>query len=772
MKLMLLLDAENKGYVNMLLPLLHGHETYMVPRTDHCFISQYVQAAQKQGSKNVLVIHQRMLQALVKRQGHDESKATLSDYAGSIFVDSGIRWLILDKTKNIYGYEYGRWQTKHWLNKLTQEKRTPTEGKFNYIEWGTKESIEQVLELADMSVLTGVDIETLVWEIDPEKLALKCRAHGTTSHGMWTMIKSKSNSKNLKSAVPMIDMVGYTFMYVNNGKLESASTAIPFDSPFNLEMIRRINQTAAPKVMQNGGYDSTYFVRFNCPLHNYIYDTFTMMHSWMVELPRDLGYIGSLFLKEFVYWKDEITEHRLEYCAKDTYVTAWAFLIMQKIAPSWARRNYVMEFKQVFPNMTCGLDGFKVDEAERDRLAIHYHGIAEEELLSLQRMVGGPFNPNSPDQTKRLLNAINYHKVESTDKIEMRKLSDAHPLNRIIITKIQTVREARKKLSTYINASLFCGRLLYEVNSAGTDTGRDASKASNLWVGTQVQNLDNKMRSMYVPDDGYVLCSSDGAQAESRTTAYISEDFSLIDSVEHSPDFHSKNCSLFFGVPFDQIWDVNAKGGKGAAVNKKLRDLSKRTNHGANYNMSEFMLLLTMGVKYVQEARQLLGLPPSMRLLDVCSFLLNRFDTTYPAVRGKYYDEVIIEVANTGRLTMPCDEIPWTRMTFKTPSRDKKNKPALNELVAHMPQGLSAKIIQRAWYKFWREWQINRNVVRVKAPIHDEIVYQCKPSHPLFNDAGNALSQYMSAAYTVRGRTLVIPCDFPNIGKRLSEVKD
>ena len=88
-----------------------------------------------------------------------------------------------------------------------------------------------------------------------------------------------------------------------------------------------------------------------------------------------------------------------------------------------------------------------------------------------------------------------------------------------------------------------------------------------------------------------------------------------------------------------------------------------------------------------------------------------------------------------------------------------------------MPQGLSAKIIQRAWYKFWREWQIIQNVVRVKAPIHDEIVYQCKPDHPQFTEAGQALSDYMSAKYTVRGRTLVIPCDFPVTGNRLNEVK-
>ena len=766
MKIMLLLDAENKAHVNMLLPLLSNNEVFMVQKSDHTYISQYKMQAERKGCTNVIVSHTKVLQALVSRQGHDHTKATLSDYAGSVFHDSDINWLIIDKTKNIYGYEYGRYQTETWINKLTQEKRTPKESPFTYIPWDSKDNMERLIELSEMSVLTGVDVETILFEPDPEKLAHIAKAHNTTTHGMWTQVKGK-NSKKLKDCIPIIDMVGYTFIIVNNGKLESYSTAIPFDSSFNLEIIRRFNRSAAPKVMQNGGYDSTYFLRFNCPLHNYIYDTYTMMHSWLVEMPRDLGYIGSLFLHSFVYWKDEITEKRAEYCAKDTYVTAWAFLIMQKLAPTWARRNYVMNFKQVFPNMTCGADGFKVDTEERDRLAIEYKELADKELESLQKMVGGPFNPNSSPQVLKLFNAINFQKVEATDKIELRKLSDSHPLNRIMVDKIQTVREARKKISTYINATLFCDRLLYEVNSCGTDTGRDASKASNLWVGTQVQNLDNKMRSMYLADDGYVLCSSDGAQAESRTTAYISEDFGLIDAVEHSPDFHSKNCSLFFGVPFDEIWDVEA----GKAKNKKLRDLSKRTNHGANYNMSQFMLMLTMGPKYVQEAKRLLGLPAKMRLLDVCEYLLNRFDDTYPSVRGKYYDEVIQEVLATGRLTIPCDEIPWTRLTFKRPSRDKKNKKDLNELVAHMPQGLSAKIIQRAWYKFWREWQILREVVRVKAPIHDEIVYQCKPDHPQFQAAGQALSEYMSAKYTVRGRTLVIPCDFPVIGKRLSEVK-
>lgn len=764
MRFMAVIDNENKSRIGMLRASLAGHEIVYPRTTQNGLIKVYIMEARAQKADAVIVVHSHLLKNLIAASGHPSATATLNDYRGSIFEMDGMKFLVLDALKNIYAKEHGKFVTEVWVNKITQQKKTPTEGPFNYVDFYGNE--EFIYQCAERSLLTGVDIETVKWPIDLPKWKSHCNLIGVSDVGMWA-ISDEATPKKAKPFIPLIDMVGYTFIFKKeDGSLGSISTTVRFDIE-GIAHVRKLNNTAAPKVMQNGGYDSTYFVRFGCPLHNYIFDTFTLMHAWYSELPRDLGFISSLFLKNHLYWKDEIDENRMEYCAKDTYSTAWAFLIMQRQAPTWARENYKMKFKHVFLNLTCGLEGFKVDLDERLKLLLKYKEIYEQELAELRAMVHPQFNPASSDQCTRLFQALSDGTITSSDKITMKKLSNQHPLLAIIIAKINLVRESKKKISTYINADLFNDRLLFEINSSGTETGRDASKASNLWVGTQAQNLDNRMRSMYIADDGWVLCASDGSQAESRTTAYISRDEGLIESVETSPDFHSKNCSLFFGIPFEKIWDT----AKGKTLDKALRDLSKRVNHGANYNMTEYMLLLTMGAKYVREARDLLGLSKRLRLTDVCKYLLSRFDLAYPNVRGRYYDEVIAEVQQTGKLVTPCEELPWTRLTFRKPSRDKADKSALNELVASKPQGLSALIIREGAFDFFMKWQIERQVVRMKNLVHDEVQYQIKEDSPFAKEAGHDLSMFMSRPYTVFGRTLVIPCGDPIVGKRLSEVK-
>lgn len=764
MRLMAVIDTDNAPKKNMLVAALAGHSIVYPRSSSSGLVNSYTMEAKKLGASAVVVAHVGLLHNLIARMGHSPARATLNDYRGSTFLVGDMKFLILDSLKNIYAYPYGKFLTKLWVNKLTQEVKTPTETPFNYVDFDGNE--ERLLELAEKSVIIGVDIETVKWNVDIAWWKSRCANNNVNDVGTWT-VSDAANQKKAKHFVPLIDMVGYTFIYPDSsGRLVSASTTIRFDD-IGVGWVRKFNNTKPPKAMQNGSYDSTYFVRFGCPLHNYLFDTFVMMHAWYSELPRDLGFIGSLFMKHHMYWKDEIDESRMEYCAKDTYTTAWAFLFMQRQAPTWARNNYKLKFKHIFLNLCCGLEGYRVDEVERDRLALHYRDMYDQELNELKEMVHPQFNPNSPQQVTKLLQAMVDFKVDGSDKISMRRCSAANPILSIIISKIAAVREASKKLSTYINADLFCGRLLYELNSSGTDTGRDASKASNLWVGTQAQNLDNKMRTMYVADPGYVLCASDGSQAESRTTGYIAQDLALIDSVENSPDFHSKNCSLFFGIPFEELWDTE----KSKTLNKAMRDLAKRVNHGANYNMTEVMLLITMGVTNVRKAKELLGLPPRWSLVKTCAYLLDAFDKTYPKVRGSFQDEIIEEVNATHMLKIPCEELPWVRYTFKSPGRDKASKSDLNELVATKPQGLSALIIREGAFEFWMEWQIKRNVVRLKNLVHDEVQYQIPEDSPYIEEAGHSLSMSMSKEYTVHGRKLVIPCGDPLIGKRLSDVK-
>lgn len=64
--------------------------------------------------------------------------------------------------------------------------------------------------------------------------------------------------------------------------------------------IERFGQLPNPKVMQNGLYDSQYFLDAPLPiiLRNWSNDTAIMQHSYQPELPKALGTLSSLYLNE------------------------------------------------------------------------------------------------------------------------------------------------------------------------------------------------------------------------------------------------------------------------------------------------------------------------------------------------------------------------------------------------------------------------------------------------------------------------------------------
>jgi len=444
-----------------------------------------------------------------------------------------------------------------------------------------------------------------------------------------------------------------------------------------------------------------------------------------------------------VYWKDESERNAAEYNAKDCHNTLWSWIHLIDQWPQWAAENYYENFRMQFPCIQCGMEGWRVDPTVRlEKYKANLQRIADLQRR-LDTIVVPGLNPNSPPQMLKLMHGLGYKKAKSSDDVTLRDFGEAHPIYAVIAELVVEIRELRKANSTYFEALLFNDRMLYELNPAGTDTGRLASKASNFWVGTQIQNIPPYAKGMLVADPGWELNSLDNAQSESRCTAYMSEDAALIAAVESPLDFHKVNASLFFGLPYDQI-------------TKEIRQTGKRVNHGANYNMSPPMLLRTMGRQAVLKAARLLKLPSRLGLIDICEYLLNCFDNTYPDIRGKFYQEVLQEIQLTGMLRGPTG---WVRKCFGNPANSKRE---LNLYVAHGPQSLSVKIINITFFEVWLEYQIRQNKVRLKAQVHDDIIYQTRPEDTVA--VGAAISALMSRPTLVRGRSMVIPND-PVLGK-------
>lgn len=737
---------EDENYSHKLPQLTAGSQVAWKQRlSGFDTIAQIEQLCIAAGVSGIFCTNQKFLEKLLSMQPdflppNNKRGITLDDYQGSLLhtVREGIPVVIGNPLSNLVTVKWAQSATTRFVRKLTDPGSWFPQTKFTW-ELAEPSKIDAIFARWEQeAALIAVDIET---PIDNPNRTINC--------------------------------VGYAAWFPKTGTSECL--VIPFTDMFWYEWVRRFNNLPQPKVLQNGLYDNIYFMRFGLPLHNWLYDTQHLFHSWLSEYPKRLDFITASALRNVRYWKDDgktgnLTDY-YRYNAKDCWATLNSFLAILHECPPWALTNYCIEFPLVFPCLTCELDGLKIDT---ERLAT-VAAVQEQKIIldtaAFQSMIGIPnFNVASPPQTAALFKILGVGHLPDTAKASMLKARAAHPLNERILGDLVSLREARKLQSTYFKEEKFWnGRLFYRLNPAGTDTGRLASSESSFWCGLQIQNIPrgDSVKQCIIADDGWELCEIDKEQSEARCVAYLAGEQTLIDLVESPHDYHSWNAAAFFGVPYERIYDESRK----KTLDKVIRDLSKRTNHGANYNMGPDVMLDTMGPKLVSKAKVTLKLPASFSLRKVCQFLLDRYSATYPGVKGKYYDSLIAGWRKTSMYISPRG---WVRVFFGDPTKAKHH---LNALVAHPSQNLSVDIINEEFYNIWHAQIYGelRGIIRVKAQIHDSILFQIRPSHRSW--AAKIEETYMRTKVTITGadgktRIMTIPNAVSDLAVRWSDTKE
>lgn len=610
-------------------------------------------------------------------------KLAMDDYAGSLITipkeklgyEQDVEVLFLNPLIQLVSTAEGSFVFKRFVSKITDPGRWFPQTQFTWELW-TPERTTQLLRKFKTARLLAIDIETFVGDMERR-----------------------------------IHCVGYCGLFDGG---HTHSVVVPFKDMLAHDFVRQLNDTSIPKIFQNGMYDNLYFLRWNIPPVNWIYDTQHLFHGWYSELPKRLDFITAFMVREIRFWKDDASagsEHDLfEYNARDCWATLHAWCALVTETPQWAKDNYLLEFPLVFPCLHQEADGLALNKVKFEENKATATAALEVQATKLAAWFGPAFNPASPVQCKNLLAVLGMKGVESADAKSMIACAAVHPLNELIISAIIAYRKQAKLLSTYFKWEKFWNeRLYYKTNPAGTDTGRLASTESSFWTGLQIQNIPqgSAIKSWVVCDSGWDgLAEGDYAQSEARCVGYLSGCSALIDLVESDKDYHSWNASAFFGVRYED-------------VDKPLRNLSKRVNHGSNYNMGAGVLLDTMGPKAAAEARLLLKLPAKWTLIQVCQHLLRTYENTYPEVKKDWYSAIIREIKLTHKLK---SALGWTRYFFADPSTSKQ---ALNAAVAHGPQNLSVSVINKVFYQIWRDTVYGdlRGRVRIKAQIHDSIFF-------------------------------------------------
>lgn len=767
--LMLLIEEEDKSYLPNVKPLFGISTVFPVAKAIGT-LAELTVACKKRGITGVICTRQDILIKLLNAKGNAKKTASLNDYQGSYFLHDEIEFVFIASLKQLQTVNYGTFIAKRFISKLTNPKGWTRNPKFSF-EMLTERNYEELFSTFSKATAIGVDIETV-----REGLRIKC--------------------------------IGYTALFVSSetGEISTHSCVLYLENMFHVSIMRKFNwELKAPKVLQNGKYDCAYLARYNAVLYNYLWDTANMFHCWYSELPKDLAFLGSFFVRDSMYWKDLAeTNDRYEYArynALDTHTTVLVFIAWIQESPSWAKENYKKEFPLNFPCHLSEMTGIKRDMEELKKA--NEAGIEEikKEEISLSKMLGTYpqiFNTNSTPQNERLRKVLGCSDVISSDEKGLKKIALRHPLNSLIVSKILKLRKVRKLVSTYlpvatpeelipytkakdlIEGKEHGNRILYSLNPHSTDTARLASKEHHFWCGLQVQNIPRGkvVKRTLIADPGFRLAENDLKQAETRDTAYISGDAALIAAVNSPRDFHAINASAFFGVQYELIFD----DATGKTLDKALRDLSKRTNHGANYLMGWSVLVDTMGEDKVWEAKKLLGLPRSYGLRQVAEHLLAVFHATYPTLSSLYYPAVVQEVMTTSMLVSHTNiQTPevygvepiwpvnweleplegWTRYCFGNPLKNKLDK---NALVAHVSQSLNANALNKAYLRVFYEIAINPKYskhFKLIAQIHDSILYQFRIGHEYLMDMVRERMEVPIRILSYDGviRTFTVPAD-------------
>lgn len=462
-----------------------------------------------------------------------------------------------------------------------------------------------------------------------------------------------------------------------------------------------INDLPAIKMMQNGAYDCSYFIRDRVPVRNFILDTMLMWFSKYPELPKSLDFISSILIDSFQYWKDDIKgveekdqiqgsmEKYWRYNALDCYYTLFDGLYLNRLmkADPAMSTNYNDVFMRFLCAMEMSMRGVNIDrsirEAHRKQLEVD-KARGEERLRYL---IDDPnFNINSGPQKASLLydvfgvrertargryvdskKPLKGQNAPSAGAIPLKLVKTEHPLFKHIIEVMESAMEPDKQMSNItgrwdekeqrVVGGIWCptGRFRTQFSAAGTETTRLASKKSNFWDGGNAQNIRKAYRDWLVADDHNIFMEVDYSQSDDVFVGFESNDPAKIEVIRSGKDGHAIHGELFFKRTYESIV-AGKKAHDPDIVHPTLgiRQISKRVVHGTNFQMAAMTLYMTMGRDAVAQAAKLLGHKdadswPQERLVQVCAALMISYRRKYPRLTAKeWYGEITAMLRTTG----------------------------------------------------------------------------------------------------------------------------
>lgn len=411
-------------------------------------------------------------------------------------------------------------------------------------------------------------------------------------------------------------------------------------------------------------------------------------------------------------------ETRWIYNGLDSCVTAEVLQAMLAQADDTAMRTYEFSKALQAPVLEMNLRGMLVNKRAKSKILFKMKNQLarlEEQLRAIVHEGIGvaDYNWRSPKQTIELLYNVMGLPVQKARKSNgtFGPTVDRKALEKLlfyfiaepVINHVLYLRDLGKAVGFLETPTRSDGRMITEYQIAGTKIGRLASSADDADEGTNMQNINQSLRHIFIADKGFKLCNIDLEQADSRNVGALcwnlleSQDERMagayLDACE-SGDLHTFVTKM---VRKDLPWGTAPDreiADQTFYRDKSYRDGSKALGHATNF----------------------LGQPPTISLQTrIPVQLVKEFQPVYfaafPGIQ-KWHENVFWQIENLGFLQ---NLFGRRRFFFGRPKEGETRRQA----VAYEPASMTADECNQGLLKLWRA-----NRIQLLQQGHDSILFQ------------------------------------------------
>jgi len=363
------------------------------------------------------------------------------------------------------------------------------------------------------------------------------------------------------------------------------------------------------------------------------------------------------------------------------------------------------------------------------------------------RICASPFNAASWQQTWHLLYDLhnipkqkNKKRVFSVDEECLDRIARKYPQVRDLALGIVAAKGMSKQLGFLRSELSRSGRMMSTFNVGTAWTGRWSSSKDPYKRGTNIQNIAEKNRMIFIADPGMKLGYFDLSQSDSRVAAYDAEDEAYI-AAHETGNVHVVAARMFWP---ELDWTGDDARDKKLAKSWPLPwhpdlmyyDQSKRNQHGLNFGLSPQGLAMQSHQPLAEAERA-----------------YDRFFAWAPRLKARQR-QVIAEVKETAVLTNPLGR----RCQFFGMRDDPHTA---KQGLSFTPQSTTTDVLDIALWHIWNDLDPDR--LHLLAQVHDAILFQF-PEEDEEGITREVLARMEIAVPMRGGRTMMIPVE-PSTGK-------